>query len=84
MALATNRSLLGSTIFQQCNVALLNLEDPQDEIDRHYRVTALAMRYSITNQDGSPAACSSRRQARTCASPRTARTAISTLSFHLR
>jgi hypothetical protein len=48
MALATNRALLGSTIFQQCNVALLNLEDPQDEIDR--RVTALAMRYGITNQ----------------------------------
>jgi len=49
MALATNRALLGSTIFRQCNVALLNLEDPQDEIDR--RVTALAMRYGITNQD---------------------------------
>jgi hypothetical protein len=48
MALATNRPLLGSKIFQQCNVALLNLEDPQDEIDR--RVTALAMRYGITNQ----------------------------------
>ena len=48
MALATNRALLGSTIFQQCNVACLNLEDPQDEIDR--RVTALAMRYGITNQ----------------------------------
>jgi hypothetical protein len=49
MALATNRPILGSTIYQQCNVALLNLEDPQDEIDR--RVTALAMRYGITNQD---------------------------------
>ena len=49
MALATNRALLGSTIYQQCNVALLNLEDPQDEIDR--RVTALAMRYGITNHD---------------------------------
>ena len=48
MALATNRTLLGSTIYQQCNVALLNLEDPQDEIDR--RVTALAMRYGITDQ----------------------------------
>ena len=47
MALATNRTLLGSTIYQQCNVALLNLEDPQDEIDR--RVTALAMRYGITD-----------------------------------
>lgn len=47
MALATNRALLGSHIFQQCNTALLNLEDPQDEIDR--RVTALAMRYGITD-----------------------------------
>lgn len=49
MELATKRSLLGPHIFQQCNTALLNLEDPQDEIDR--RVTALSMRYGITNDD---------------------------------
>ena len=49
MSLATNRSLLGAPIHQRCNVALLNLEDPQDEIDR--RVSALAMRYGITNDD---------------------------------
>jgi hypothetical protein len=49
MELATKRSLLGPHIFQQCNTALLNLEDPQDEIDR--RVTALSMRYRIGNHD---------------------------------
>jgi hypothetical protein len=49
MSVATNRTLLGARIHQRCNVALLNLEDPQDEIDR--RVTALAMRYGITNED---------------------------------
>jgi hypothetical protein len=49
MAIATNRPLLGSRIHQQCNVALLNLEDPQDEIDR--RMAAIAMRYRISNAD---------------------------------
>jgi len=49
MALATNRPLLGGRIHQRCNVALLNLEDPQDEIDR--RMAAIAMRYKISNGD---------------------------------
>ena len=49
MALATNRPLLGTSIHQRCNVALLNLEDPQDEIDR--RMAAIAMRYKISNGD---------------------------------
>jgi len=49
MALATNRPLLGGRIHQQCNVALLNLEDPEDEINR--RMAAIAMRYDITNDD---------------------------------
>lgn len=49
MAIATNQELLGTRVHQQCNAALLNLEDPQDEIDR--RVTALAMRYGIRNAD---------------------------------
>lgn len=49
MAIATKRPLLGIKVHQQCNAALLNLEDPQDEIDR--RVTALAMRYGIRNAD---------------------------------
>lgn len=47
LSIATGRSLLGSRIFQACNTALLNLEDPQDEIDR--RLTALALRYDISN-----------------------------------
>jgi hypothetical protein len=49
MALATRRALLGARIHQRCNAGYLNLEDPQDEVDR--RVTALAMRYGITNDD---------------------------------
>jgi hypothetical protein len=49
LAIATRRALLGTRVHQQCNVGLLNLEDPQDEIDR--RVTALAMRYGLTNDD---------------------------------
>lgn len=49
LSIATGRSLLGQRIFQPCNTALLNLEDPQDEIDR--RVTALAMHYKISNQE---------------------------------
>jgi hypothetical protein len=49
MELAINRSFLKTRIHLQCNTALLNLEDPQEEVDR--RVTALAMRYGITNAD---------------------------------
>ncbi len=49
MAIATGRPLLGLKVHQQCNAALLNLEDPQDEIDR--RVTALAMHYGLCNAD---------------------------------
>ena len=49
LELATGRSLLGERIYQRCNAALLNLEDPQDEIDR--RITALATHYGITNEE---------------------------------
>ncbi|HEX3576578.1 MAG TPA: AAA family ATPase [Rhodopila sp.] len=49
MAIATGRALLGTRIHQQCNAAILNLEDPQDEIDR--RLTALAMHYGVTDED---------------------------------
>ena len=49
LALTTNRKLLNTHIHQQCRVALLNLEDPQHEIDR--RLTALAMYYNIANAD---------------------------------
>lgn len=49
MSITTGRELLGVRVHQQCNAALLNLEDPQDEIDR--RVTALALHYGIENDD---------------------------------
>lgn len=49
LSVASGRSLLGPRIYQQCNTALLNLEDPQEEIDR--RLTALSIRYGLTNQD---------------------------------
>src|SRR3954466_4010805 len=49
MSICTRRPLLGTRVHQQCNAAMLNLEDPQDEIDR--RVTALAMRYGLRNED---------------------------------
>jgi hypothetical protein len=49
LALTTNRRLLNTHIHQQCRVALLNLEDPQHEIDR--RLTALAMHYNVANSD---------------------------------
>jgi hypothetical protein len=49
LSVATGRSLLGPRIFQPCNTALLNLEDPQDEIDR--RITALAEHYHITDEE---------------------------------
>jgi len=49
MACATQRNLLGTVVHQQVNVAVLNLEDPQEEVDR--RVTALSMRYGISDAD---------------------------------
>jgi hypothetical protein len=47
LALTTNRKLLNTHIHQQCRVALLNLEDPQDEIDR--RMAALGAYYNIAD-----------------------------------
>jgi len=49
LALTTNRKLLRTHIHQRCRVALLNLEDPQEEIDR--RLSALGMHYNITDED---------------------------------
>lgn len=49
LAMVTGRPLLGIKVHQQCNAALLNLEDPQDEIDR--RLTALAIHYGLTDDD---------------------------------
>lgn len=47
IAIAINRQLFGAKIYQQCNTALLNLEDPQEEIDR--RLAALGIFYNIDN-----------------------------------
>jgi hypothetical protein len=49
LAIATKRKLLGTTIHQQCSTALLNLEDPQEEIDR--RMAALGLFYNINDDD---------------------------------
>jgi uncharacterized protein YggL (DUF469 family) len=49
IAIATGRELFGTTIYQSCNTALLNLEDPEDEIKR--RLAAIGLRYGISGQD---------------------------------
>ena len=49
MGIAIGRSLVGGHLFQQCNTALLNLEDPEDEMDR--RVSAIAQHYNIWDDD---------------------------------
>jgi hypothetical protein len=49
IAIAVNRPLFGTRIHQQCHTALLNLEDPQDEIDR--RLAAISMHYNIRDED---------------------------------
>lgn len=49
IAIALRRPLLSVKIFQQCNTALLNLEDPPDEIDR--RLAAIGKHYNIINAD---------------------------------
>jgi AAA domain len=49
LSVAIGRPLLGVKVHQQCHTAVLNLEDPADEIDR--RITALSLRYGISNAD---------------------------------
>lgn len=49
MEIASAKLVLGIHVFDQVNVAILNLEDPQDEMNR--RLAALAIRYGVTNQD---------------------------------
>lgn len=49
IACATGRKLLGHNVYQQCNTALLNLEDPQDEIDR--RLAAIGRFYNVADED---------------------------------
>jgi len=45
LAIVTGKSLLGEPIKEQCNVWLVNLEDPLDELDR--RITAAMQHYNI-------------------------------------
>jgi AAA domain len=49
MEIASAKRVLGIQVFDPCNVAFLNLEDPRDEMNR--RLAALAIRYGITNRD---------------------------------
>lgn len=49
MGIAIGRSLVGGHLYQQCNTAFLNLEDPEDEMDR--RVAAIARHYNISDED---------------------------------
>lgn len=44
-ALASGSKLLGDHVFAQANAAILNLEDPMDELDR--RLAAIVMRHNI-------------------------------------
>jgi hypothetical protein len=45
MALATGRDILGDRVFERVNVAVINLEDPMEELER--RVAALMSRHNI-------------------------------------
>lgn len=49
LALAIGRPLFGEKIFEQVNVAVLNLEDPMDELDR--RLAALMIAHKIGRRD---------------------------------
>lgn len=49
LAITLGRNILGTKVWQKCRTALLNLEDPQDEIDR--RLAALASHYNIYPAD---------------------------------
>lgn len=49
LALAARRSILGDHIFAPVNVALINLDDPMDELDR--RVAAIMLAHRIRRED---------------------------------
>lgn len=49
LCLATGRPLLGDYVYEQVNVAVLNLEDPMDELNR--RLAALMMRHGIKRDE---------------------------------
>lgn len=48
-ALATGIKLLNEHIFERVNVAVVNLEDPMDELDR--RLAAIMIRHNLSNAD---------------------------------
>lgn len=48
-ALASGKKLLGEHIFAQVRTAILNLEDPMDELDR--RMAAIMMRYHLEREE---------------------------------
>ena len=49
ISLAARRSFLGDNIFAQVNVAIINLDDPMDELER--RVAALMIAHKIRRED---------------------------------
>jgi len=49
LSLAARRSFLGSHIFSQVNVAVINLDDPMDELER--RVAATMIAHKIKRED---------------------------------
>jgi len=49
VALASGKKLLGEHIFAQVRTAILNLEDPMDELDR--RMAAIMLRYRLEREE---------------------------------
>lgn len=48
-ALACGRPVLGTHVFKQCNVAVYNLEDPMDELER--RLAAICIKHDIQPEE---------------------------------
>lgn len=49
LCIASGRDLFGERIFRPCNVAVLNLEDPMDELER--RLAALMIHHGVENEE---------------------------------
>ena len=49
LCICLGRALLGETVHERCNVWIINLEDPLEEIDR--RITAAVQHYGLTPED---------------------------------
>jgi Mrp family chromosome partitioning ATPase len=52
ISIAAHRSYLGEYIFGGCNVAIINLDDPMDELDRRVAAFMLAHSISAAQLDG--------------------------------